>query len=215
MALELTGVDLLTETITTARLLLRPWLRADAEDIVACCNDPDIANWLPLLPSPYTLPDAHTFIADMAWAQQRAGTGLPLAMEDAATGHLVGSIGIGGITNVRGAEIGYWVAAFSRGRGYAAEATAVLAAWAFGHGLHRVQLLAATGNVPSQRVAKRAGFLREGVLRVPTAAGTAYPGTWCCTAGCPPMNLRRTFSGGDPAVTGHEQHPFGPWACCW
>lgn len=86
-------------------------------------------------------------------------------MEDAATGHLVGSIGIGGITNVRGAEIGYWVAAFSRGRGYAAEATAVLAAWAFGHGLHRVQLLAATGNVPSQRVAKRAGFLREGVLR--------------------------------------------------
>jgi RimJ/RimL family protein N-acetyltransferase len=101
----------------------------------------------------------------MAWAQQRAGTGLPLAMEDAATGHLVGSIGIGGITNVRGAEIGYWVAAFSRGRGYAAEATAVLAAWAFGHGLHRVQLLAATGNVPSQRVAKRAGFLREGALR--------------------------------------------------
>lgn len=35
----------------------------------------------------------------------------------------------------------------------------------FAHGVHRVQLLAATGNVPSQRAAERAGFLREGVLR--------------------------------------------------
>lgn len=129
MGLDLTGVDLLTESVSTRRLLLRPWRRSDADDIVLCCNDPDIANWLPLLPSPYTLKDAHTFITDIAWDQQRAGTGLPLAMEEPGTGRLVGSIGIGGLTGVRGAEIGYWVAAFARGRGYAAEATDALAAW--------------------------------------------------------------------------------------
>ncbi len=165
MGLDLTGVDLLTESVSTRRLLLRPWRRSDADDIVLCCNDPDIANWLPLLPSPYTLKDAHTFITDIAWDQQRAGTGLPLAMEEPGTGRLVGSIGIGGLTGVRGAEIGYWVAAFARGRGYAAEATDALATWAFEHGVHRVQLLAATGNVLSQRVAARAGFISEGELR--------------------------------------------------
>lgn len=165
MPADLTGVDLLTEAIRTPRLQLRPWRLEDADDIVHCCNDPDIANWLPLLPSPYSLQDAHTFIADIAWAQQRAGTGLPLAMEVAATGRLVGSIGIGGLADVRGAEIGYWVAAASRRHGYAAEATDRLATWGFTHGVHRVQLLAASGNVPSQRAAERAGFIREGVLR--------------------------------------------------
>jgi RimJ/RimL family protein N-acetyltransferase len=42
----------------------------------------------------------------------------------------------------------------------------LISAWGFGSlGLERIDLFAATGNLPSQRVAERAGFTREGILR--------------------------------------------------
>lgn len=163
MPLDLTAVDLLTETVTTPRLLLRPWRLDDADEVALACQDAEIANWLPLLPSPYTRDDAVEYLTAVAGNAQ--GTGLIRAIEEAAGGRLVGSIGITGLTEIRGAEIGYWVAPWARGHRYAAEATDELARWAFSHGVHRVSLLAATGNVPSQRAAERAGFVREGVLR--------------------------------------------------
>lgn len=64
-----------------------------------------------------------------------------------------------------GAEIGYWVAPWARGHGYAAEVSDGLARWAFGHGQHRVVLLVAPDNAASCRTAERAGFRREGLLR--------------------------------------------------
>jgi RimJ/RimL family protein N-acetyltransferase len=57
------------------------------------------------------------------------------------------------------------VAPWARSHGYAVEAAGATAAHAFDTGLYRVELLAATGNIASQRVAERAGFTREGVLR--------------------------------------------------
>ena len=63
------------------------------------------------------------------------------------------------------AETGYWIGPADRGRGYVTEALLAVAAYAFEAGLYRLELLAATGNVASQRVAERAGFTREGVLR--------------------------------------------------
>ncbi|MCW2575907.1 MAG: GCN5-related N-acetyltransferase [Modestobacter sp.] len=64
-----------------------------------------------------------------------------------------------------GPEIGYWMAAEARGRGYAAETTHALAEWAIGLGAPRVYLVADVGNRGSQAVARRAGFAQEGVLR--------------------------------------------------
>lgn len=165
MALDLTGVDLLTQTVATPRLLLRPWKLADINDIARACQDPLIQQWLAALPSPYTPDDARTFVTDMAWRTARERTSLLLAVTGRPTGGLLGSIGLKGLGDSRGAEIGYWVAPWARGRGYAAESTDALTRWAFEHGLHRVQLLAATGNVASQRAAERAEFTREGVVR--------------------------------------------------
>ena len=45
------------------------------------------------------------------------------------------------------------------------EAVQAVTRYAFGKGLYRVELLAATGNLASQGVALKAGFTREGVLR--------------------------------------------------
>jgi len=63
-------------------------------------------------------------------------------------------------------DVGYWLLAQARGRGYATRALRLLALWAISDvGVARAQLWVATDNIRSQRVAERAGFRREGVLR--------------------------------------------------
>ena len=54
----------------------------------------------------------------------------------------------------------------ARGRGVATRALRLAARWILGHeGIERLQLRTDALNVPSQRVAEKAGFRREGVLR--------------------------------------------------
>jgi RimJ/RimL family protein N-acetyltransferase len=61
---------------------------------------------------------------------------------------------------------GYWTVAEHRGRGFTAEALRLLCAWAFDMlGLRRMELVVDPANTGSRRVAERAGFTVEGVLR--------------------------------------------------
>jgi [ribosomal protein S5]-alanine N-acetyltransferase len=61
--------------------------------------------------------------------------------------------------------IAYWTAPSARGRGAAPAALRVVSAWAFDAGFHRLELVHSTANAPSCRVATKAGFAAEGVLR--------------------------------------------------
>jgi RimJ/RimL family protein N-acetyltransferase len=65
------------------------------------------------------------------------------------------------------AEIGYWIAEPARGRGVTTAAVRLAVPWAFGTEprLQRLQLRAAVENHGSNRVAEKAGFTREGILR--------------------------------------------------
>jgi len=64
------------------------------------------------------------------------------------------------------AAVGYWLRPEARGRGAATVAVQLIARWAFDElGVQRLELTTAPGNVASQRVAERAGFTREGILR--------------------------------------------------
>jgi RimJ/RimL family protein N-acetyltransferase len=66
----------------------------------------------------------------------------------------------------RTAELGYVVAPEARGRGVATEALRRLTAWAFEERhMHRLELLISVENEASKKVAERAGYVREGVLR--------------------------------------------------
>jgi ribosomal-protein-alanine N-acetyltransferase len=67
------------------------------------------------------------------------------------------------------ADCGVFVAPAARGAGYALEALRLLVAWAFtALGLQRVGLATLTDNDATARLAERAGFRREGVLRAYT-----------------------------------------------
>lgn len=72
------------------------------------------------------------------------------------------------------AEVGYWLGRQARGRGAATVSVRLVAGWAFHElGIKRISLQTAAENTASQRVAERAGFTREGLLRawMRTAAG--------------------------------------------
>ncbi|NEK57257.1 GNAT family N-acetyltransferase [Geodermatophilus sabuli] len=147
----------------STRLVLRPHRPDDEEAVLRACQDPDIQRWIGALPVPYTRADARAFVTQVSPAERVEGRGMPVVLE--ADGELVGSGGLHLRDGRLGPEIGYWVAPWARGRGFAAEAARALADWAFTHGAPRVHLFTDVDNTASQAVAERAGFRREGVVR--------------------------------------------------
>jgi RimJ/RimL family protein N-acetyltransferase len=147
-------------------LVLRLPRDADAPAIVAACSDPEIARWIPI-PIPYRLEDARAFIAFTAegWSSGREPT---FVIADAADRTLLGTLALHRRSDEPGkAAVGYWLAPGARGRGAATRAVQLVARWAFGiePGLVRMELLTLVGNEASGRVALRAGFTQEGILR--------------------------------------------------
>lgn len=145
-------------------LVLRELLGADAADVALACQDVETQRWLPL-PRAYTEATAAEFISSIAPAQQRGGDGVVRAVERG--GRLVGCVDLKHTDwAARTTETGYWVAPWARRQRVGSTATRALASWALtSGGIERVELLAATGNRGSQRVAEAAGFVREGVAR--------------------------------------------------
>lgn len=160
--MDLSLIDLPTEVVRTERLVLRPYRPDDAEAVHRACQDPDIQRWL-RVPSPYTEADAVQFVTETTVSARAEGHALMTAVE--VDGEFVGSAGFHFSRGPLGPGVGYWIAPWGRGRGYAAEAAHALAEWGLGLGAPRVHLMADVGNAASQAAAVRAGFTREGVLR--------------------------------------------------
>jgi [ribosomal protein S5]-alanine N-acetyltransferase len=81
-------------------------------------------------------------------------------------GRVLGSIGIRWSDEGDVGEIGYWLRADARGAGLTTRAVRLAARWALAReGVERLQLRADVENVVSRRVAEKAGFTFEGVLR--------------------------------------------------
>ena len=163
MPLDLTAVDLTTEVVRTERLVLRPHRPDDVDVVFRACRDPEIQRWIGALPQPYTAEAAREWVCEQAPRNRAEGRGLPTLVE--ADGEVVGSSGVHLVPGRLGPEIGYWIAPWARGHGYAAEAAHGLAEWALGLGAPRVHLYTDVGNAASQATARRAGFTQEGVVR--------------------------------------------------
>jgi RimJ/RimL family protein N-acetyltransferase len=145
---------------------LREWRDDDVDAIVRACQDPEIARWT-RVPEHYGEVDALAYLLERG-ASLRAGATAPFAIVASDDlDRLLGSVSILRLAweHLRG-EVGYWLAPDARGAGHATRAVRLVSGWAFQSlGLERIGLLAAVGNTASQRVAERAGFAREAVLR--------------------------------------------------
>ncbi|SDZ46445.1 Protein N-acetyltransferase, RimJ/RimL family [Amycolatopsis xylanica] len=161
-------------TLRTERLILRPFGGADIEDVQRGCADEATQRWIPLT-TPYTLADAGSWCTTRAHALRESGDGIHFAVVDAGTDRLLANVGLRHTDwETSTTEIGYWVSPWARGRGHAAEAVRIVAGWVLGEQrFERLELKAADGNAASQRVAVKAGFQREGLLR---NAGVTHTG---------------------------------------
>jgi RimJ/RimL family protein N-acetyltransferase len=147
-----------SEPLTDGTIRLRPWHPSDAPAIVDCiAGDEEMAEWLDRLPQPYTLADARFYIG-MEGEEK-------FAVTEADSGQVVGSIGLRWDTQESAAEVGYWIRRDARGRGLMTRAVVLVSRHAFDSGAARVFLRADPENVASCRVAEKAGFSREGVMR--------------------------------------------------
>ncbi|MFJ4923895.1 GNAT family N-acetyltransferase [Streptomyces sp. NPDC088725] len=152
-------------TLTTERLLLRPFTAADTAAVHQACQDPDIQRWT-TVPSPYTRQHAEQFIGRLAPDGWRDDTEYTFAVEPRdGPGRPVAAISL---HHPRSGtwEAGYWTAKEHRGLGYMTEAVRTLARWAFTDlAAIRVEWRAEVGNEGSRAVAEKAGAVVEGVLR--------------------------------------------------
>jgi RimJ/RimL family protein N-acetyltransferase len=149
--------------LDTDEILLRPWSEDDLDELVAALQDPEIPRWT-RIPEPYTSDEGRAFLehSERSWVD---GTGASFAIVDRATGRLLGSIGVR-FHEETAASVGYWVSRDARGRGIATIALELIARWVLRDLLlERLELVTAPENVSSQRVAEKAGFQREGLLR--------------------------------------------------
>jgi RimJ/RimL family protein N-acetyltransferase len=134
--------------------VLRATNDGDAAWIREASTVPDIARFIVAPPSPFT----------QRWASAMEAE---LVIADAVSGEPLGVVSLRVAERDPGlAAIGYWLRAEARGRGAATVAVQLVARWAFDAlGVRRLELTTAPDNVASQRVAERAGFTREGLLR--------------------------------------------------
>src|SRR3954447_20733383 len=119
VSLDLDAVDLTTEVVRTERLVLRPYRSDDVDAVLRACQDSDILRWL-TVPSPYTRDDAVEFVTETTVSARAEKRGLLTAVE--ADGEFMGSVGLSLAAGLLGPGVGYWLAPWARGRGYAAEA---------------------------------------------------------------------------------------------
>ena len=153
-------MNLQPEFLGDGVITLRPFRLEDAAAVAAACRDPDIPRFTHV-PENYGESDARAFIAGSMNPEREERSFAIVDERD----QLLGAIGFRTPHPGTG-EIGYWLGAESRGRGAATRAVRLICEWAFEElGLVRMQLLTHPENAPSQKLAERCGFRREGVLR--------------------------------------------------
>ncbi|MEM6941830.1 MAG: GNAT family N-acetyltransferase [Pseudomonadota bacterium] len=142
----------MTHALQTERLVFRRFMRSDAARLAELLNDIDIARWISPMPHPYTRQDADTFL-DAVVGEKAA----PYALEH--EGHLAGSIAVGRM-------LGFWLTKPLWNRGLITEAARALLTDHFRGGAEEVQSGFHDGNVASQRVHAKLGFVPNGQSKV-------------------------------------------------
>lgn len=166
-------------SISTERLVLRPFDEDDAPALAEMMNDEQVMAWRDV-PQPFTEDGARTWITEYAPGERTEGRGLDLAVTEFLTQRLVGIIELAETNwHVRSTELSYVIAPWARGEGYASEAALATARWLFrDQKFERIELRTAADNTASQQVAQKIGCISEGVLRNACIARTRTKEGW-------------------------------------
>ncbi|MFI1732390.1 GNAT family N-acetyltransferase [Streptomyces acidicola] len=166
-------------SISTERLVLRPFDEDDVPALAEMMNDEQVMAWTDV-PQPFTEDGARSWITEYAPGERTGGRGLDLAVTEFLTQRLVGLIQLTKTNwHVRSTELLYVIAPWARGEGYASEAALATARWLFrDQKFERIELRTAADNTASQQVAQKIGCISEGVLRNACIARTRTEEGW-------------------------------------
>src|SRR5260221_7185722 len=149
-------------------VLIRPYCKGDASVLYEGGHESisEAAPWLPWCHQNYSIEESREFIGSRELASQ-GGEWYSFGIFEADSGRFLGGVGINFINRVHQvANLGYWVRTSAAGRGVATRATRLAARFAFEQlGLHRIGIVAAVANIPSQRAAEKAPAARDVVPR--------------------------------------------------
>lgn len=149
-------------------LLLRPFEDSDAEPFAEAVRESaqSVGRWMPWATPDYDTVQALAWFADCR-ARRELGEALEFGVFCAQTGAFLGGAGLNEIRRGhRFCNLGYWVRTSRQGHGIAPRCVRALAAHGFDHeGLQRIEIVVAVGNTASEKVARKAGALHEGIAR--------------------------------------------------
>ena len=160
-------------SLETERLVLRPFALADADAYALICADPEVMRWV-RDGQPLTRAAAWRSIATYLGHWQLRGYGF-WALEEKATGRLVGRAGLWNPEGWPGIEVGWLLARDVWGRGYATEAARAALDFAFDRldAAHVVSVIHPE-NARSIRVAERLGERCERTMVVEGDGGRRF-----------------------------------------
>jgi len=143
-----------------------PEITGPYNDLIVA-NRERLARWEPWAATPPVLEETRSYL-EASMRNWLAGTELPVAVavRDRGQWRLAGAISLHINPYSRSAEIGYWIDGGHEGRGLASRAVAAVLDHAFGPlGIERVALHTDPANERSRNLARRLGFVEEGLLR--------------------------------------------------
>jgi ribosomal-protein-serine acetyltransferase len=160
-------VNLKTE-LSDGHVIVRPYRKEDSGALYEAVRESiaEVAPWLAWCHQDYSIEESREFICSRRNAAQ-GDEWYSFATFEKGSGRLLGGVGLNFINRVHQmGNLGYWVRTSATGRGIATAGMRLVARFGFEQlGLHRIEIIAAVNNIASQRVAEKAGAVREGLLR--------------------------------------------------
>lgn len=154
--------------LTDGVIRLRPYHVDDADELYRAVRESlsELQPWMPWCHPDYSIAESRDWLAARAEARSK-GTEYDFRISDARTDEYLGGVGLNQIKeSYRSANLGYWLKRSATGRGVATHAARLVARFGFEElNLVRIEIVAAVGNLASQRVAEKVGAVREGIMR--------------------------------------------------
>lgn len=150
--------------LRTPRLLLRPFILADAPPIQRMVDDFEVATGTLNIPHPFPEGEAERWVSSRPekWEQGTRSFAIVRGSDDV----LVGAISLTIEARHNHGEVGYWIGREHWGQGYMTEALRAVLRYGFEReGLARIFATHFSRNPASGRVMEKVGMAHEGTLR--------------------------------------------------
>ncbi len=154
--------------LKSQNVLLRPYQTIDIEPLYEAARSSinEVYTWLPWCHPDYSIEESGIWVASQieAW---KNNIEYSFCILDSTTGEFLGGCGLNQINRLHHiVNLGYWIKTDKVNKGIASKAASLAAQFAINElKFSRIEIITATENFSSQKVAEKIGAKKEGILR--------------------------------------------------